>query len=443
MDIRPEVGLPTVLLLVAANGFFVAAEFAMVAVRRSRLEQLASDGHRRARSALDVLAHLDAYIAACQLGITMASLGLGWIGEPALAHLLEPFLVRHLGATGILAADGVAVAISFSLITALHIVLGELAPKGLALQYPERTTLFVTTPLRVFHRALRWPILTLNAIGNGVLRLLGVQPSGAQTMVHSAEELQLLVTASEAGGTVEPSEARIASRAFQFADITAAELMTPRTDIEAVPVEITWPEMLARAESAEHDRLPVYRESLDDILGALHLRDLFPVVRSGDFDIRRLITPCPAVPRSKKADAVLEDMQATGQELAIVIDEYGGTAGLVSMADLMAALVGRTEIETEPDGSRVFDGLLRVSDFEEATGLKIGDEERGGAATVGGIIMEKLGSVPRAGDEVELAGAPLRVEEVRRNRVGKVRLLPVPPLAPPPGETLRGRLEIS
>jgi magnesium and cobalt exporter, CNNM family len=432
MDIRPAFGLPTVLLLVAANGFFVAAEFAMVAVRRSRLEELANEGHRGARSALDVLGHLDAYIAACQLGITMASLGLGWIGEPALAHLLEPSLVRHLGATGILAAHGVAVAISFSLITALHIVLGELAPKGLALQYAERTTLFVTTPLRVFHRLFRWPIVALNGIGNAVLRLLGVRPSGTQTMVHSAEELQLLVTASEAGGTVEPSEARIATRAFQFADLTAAELMTPRTDIEAVPVEITWPEMLARAESAAHDQLPVYRESLDDIVGVLHLRDLFPVVRSGDFDIRRLLTPCPAVPRSKKADALLEDMQATGQELAIVIDEYGGTAGLVTMADLMAALVGRTEVGSEPDGSQVFDGLLRVPDFEEATGLKIDADERGEAATVGGTIMAKLGHVPRVGDEVALAGRRVRVEEVRRNRVGKARLLPAP--APPPPE---------
>jgi putative hemolysin len=425
MDIRPVIGLPTVLLLVVANGFFVAAEFAMVAVRRSRLEELANEGDRSARSALDVLGHLDAYIAACQLGITMASLGLGWIGGPALAHLLEPILGRYLGATGILAAHGVAVAISFSLITGLHIVIGELAPKGLALQYAERTTLWVTTPLKIFHRVFRWPIVALNGIGNAVLRVFGVKPSGTHAMVHSAEELQLLVTASEAGGTVEASEARIASRAFQFADLTAGELMTPRTDIEAVPVEITWPEMLARAESAEHDQLPVYRESLDDILGVLHLRDLFPVVRSGDFDIGRLIGPCPVVPRSKKADAVLEDMQASGRELAIVLDEYGGTAGLVTMADLMAALVGRTEMEAEPDGSRVFDGLLRVSDFEEGTGLRIDEAERGGAATVGGIVMAKLGHVPRVGDEVDLAGRRVRVEEIRRNRVGKARLLPV------------------
>jgi len=433
MDIRPAVGLPTVLVLVAANGFFVAAEFALVAVRRSRLVELANEGHRRAKSALDVLEHLDAYIAACQLGITMASLGLGWIGEPALAHLLEPFLVGYLGSTGLLAADAVAVAISFSLITALHIVIGELAPKGLALQFPERTTLFVTTPLRLFSRLFRWPILALNAIGNAVLRLFGVKPSGTHAMVHSAEELQLLVTASEAGGTVEPSEARIASRAFQFADLSAAEIMTPRTDIEAAPLDTTWPDMLARAESAQHDRLPVYRESLDDIVGVLHLRDLFPVVRSGDFDLRRLVQPCPAVPRSKKADALLEDMQTTGQVLAIVVDEYGGTAGLVTMADLMAALVGRMEIEREPDGSQVFDGRLRISDFEEATGVKIPPEEREEVATMGGIIVARLGRLPRAGDEVELAGRRLRVEEVRRNRVGKARLLPAPPLRPESG----------
>jgi CBS domain containing-hemolysin-like protein len=434
MDIRPAIGLPAVIALVATNGFFVAAEFAMVAARRSRLEQLANEGHRGAQSALDVIAHLDAYIAACQLGITMASLGLGWIGEPALAHLLEPLLVPYLGTRGVAAANGVAVAISFSLITALHIVIGELAPKGLALQYPEVTTLRVTRPLRVFHRVFRWPIVLLNGIGNAVLRPFGVKPSGGHAMVHSAEELQLLVTASEAGGTVEPSEARIASRAFQFADVTAGELMTPRMDIEAVPVTITWPEILAFAEKTRYDRLPVYRESLDDVIGLLHARDLFPVIRTGQFDLPRLLHPCPAVPRTQTADVLLEEMQATGNELVIVIDEYGGTAGLVTMADLMEALVGRTEAghrkligPVEADGSRVFDGLVRVAEFEEATEIRFGEDDRNQAATIGGVIMARLGHVPQVGDEVEIGGWRVRVEEVRRHRVRKARLLPPAP----------------
>src|SRR5919206_3044904 len=231
-----SLGIIAVFALVLANGFFVATEFAIVAVRRSRLEQLAAEGRASAADARDVVSHLDTYIAACQLGITMASLALGWIGEPAFSSVVEPPLEAIFGQVTHEAAEAVSAGISFTLITILHIVLGELAPKGLALQKTEATVLWVSRPLRLFYAVFRFPIHALNAIGNGVLRLFGMQPASGHEMVHSVEELRLLVEGLQSAGTVDPSEARIASRAFTLGDLTAGQLMTPRTELEAVPV---------------------------------------------------------------------------------------------------------------------------------------------------------------------------------------------------------------
>src|SRR5215203_498491 len=266
MDISSSVGLVAVIVLVLANGFFVATEFAIVAVRRSRIEQLAADGHRSAEAAKQVVGHLDAYIAACQLGITMASLALGWVGEPAFAHLVEPPLEALVGQFAPAAAHGIAVGTAFAIITTLHIVIGELAPKGLALQRPEATALWIARPIQIFYVLFRWPITLLNAVGNGVLKLIGLDPGAGHEMVHSVEELRLLVHASREGGTVEESEARIASRAFEFGELTAGELMTPRTEVEGIPVTATLNELVALAAETSHSRLVVYEGSLDNVV---------------------------------------------------------------------------------------------------------------------------------------------------------------------------------
>jgi magnesium and cobalt exporter, CNNM family len=431
-------GISAIVVLVLANGFFVAAEFAIVAVRRSRLEQLAEEGRRSAKAARDVVRHLDRYIAACQLGITMASLALGWTGEPALARQLEPLLQPIAGRYAWASAHGLAVGAAFTVITALHIVLGELAPKGLALQHPEGTTLWVAPPLRLFYSVFRWPIGALNAVGNAVLRVFGMRPASGEELVHSAEELDLLLQASEQAGEVEPAEARIASRAFQFADLTAGELLTPRTELEAVPVTSTLPELLGRTRTVRHSRLPVYEDSLDHVLGVLYLRDLFRFL-GGDaphFDLRAVIRPVLTVPTTKTADALLDEMRAARQELAVVVDEYGGTAGVVSLHDLLEGLVGRIDEEppvpgertlppaAAPDGSQVFDGLTRLREFEEATGIEVPEADRQAADTLGGLIMLRLGRLPRQGDEVEIGGRRLRVERLRRHRVAEARLLP-------------------
>src|SRR5215203_135038 len=290
MELSSSVGLVAVFVLVLANGFFVATEFAIVAIRRSRLEQLVDEGRAGALAAQAVVGHLDSYIAATQFGITLASLALGWIGEPALAHLIERPLTTLIGGFAPAAAHGAAIGIAFAFITGLHIVIGELAPKGLALQSPEITTLWVARPIQVFHAVFKWPITALNSVGNGTLALFGFAPASGHEMVHSVEELRLLLTGMQKAGVVDVAEAQIARRAFAFGDLRAASLMTPRTEIEAVPLTATLDELWRVAETTSRSRLPVYEGSIDSILGILHVRQLFKYRNSptGVFDMKPL-----------------------------------------------------------------------------------------------------------------------------------------------------------
>lgn len=440
MDVGSALGLIGVVVLVLLNGFFVATEFAIVAVRRSRIDQLAREGKATAQVAQKVVDRLDAYIAACQLGITLASLALGWIGEPALAHLIEPPLEALVGQFAPAAAHAVSVAVSFTLITALHIVIGELAPKGLALQRTEATTLWVARPIHYFYIIFRWPITVLNAIGNGVLRLAGLEPAAGHEMAHSAEELRLLLTSSLHAGQVEKSEALIASRAIEFADLTAGSLMTPRVELEAIPITASLAEIIERVEQGTHTRLLVYRESLDDIAGLLRVRDLFRIMRdpAADFDLAALLRPVLTVPESKKADELLEEFRHARRPLAVVIDEYGGTAGVVTLEDLAEALIGRIDREAaagdeatpeiayhpESDGTMIVDGLMRLHELEEVTGLEIKSSNYGNVETVSGLIMYVVGRIPAEGDEVPLQGWTLCIEQMDGRRVAKIRLLP-------------------
>jgi CBS domain containing-hemolysin-like protein len=428
-------GFLAILALVLANGFFVATEFAVVAVRRSRIEELAREGHRGAHAARQVIGRLDAYIAACQLGITIASLGLGWIGEPALARAIQPLLAPLVGRGAPTAAHAVAVGVAFAVITALHIIAGELAPKGLALQRPEATVLWVARPIRLFYAVFRWPITALNFLGNGLLRLVGLEPATGQEMVHSVEELRLLVTASQRAGVVEASEARIASRAFQLGDLTAGALMTPRTEIEALVVDTPFDAVVARAVASRYSQLLVYDGSLDNILGAVHVRDVFrAVVQGGRPDLRQLLRPVLTVPETKRADVLLDEMRRAPTQVAVVVDEYGGTAGIVTLEDLVEGLVGRIEESSggvagqprlEPDGALVLDGLTRLHEVEELTGLTIDDADRAAADTLSGLFMARLDRIPQVGDEIVLGERTLRVERLRGRRVAAVRVSPV------------------
>jgi putative hemolysin len=374
----------------------------------------------------------------------MASLALGWIGEPAFSHLIEPPVQSLVGPFAHEAAQGLSAAVSFGLITTLHIVLGELAPKGLALQRTEATVLLVARPMLLFHAIFAWPIAALNGIGNGLLRLIGLEPANGREMVHSVEELRMLVTSMQQAGVVEASEARIANRAFHFAELPAGELMTPRTELEAVPVTSALPELLERARSSTHSRWLVYEGSLDNIVGVLHVRSLFRLLGEppATFRLQSLQRPVLVAPASKPANELLDEMLASRQQLVILLDEYGGTAGIVTLEDLVEALVGHIAEESiagsqavaepargrAPDGSLVLDGLTRLSEFEELAGIRLeGDAHE--VDTLGGLVMHRLGRIPCVGNEIALPGWLVRVEEVDGRRVARLRV--VPASAPP------------
>ena len=272
-------GLLAVFALVFLNGFFVAAEFAFVGSRRTRIAQLAEEGHVGAKYARRAIQHLDNYIAATQLGITLASLGLGWIGEPALSHIFEPILGLFLSEETLASAGhAIMLPLSFALVTMLHIVLGELAPKSIALQRPEGTSLIVSRPMIWFNAVFRPIIVSMNVIGNGVVRLLGFEPAGEHSQVHSVEELAMLVQSSRQAGLLDENEEILLRRVFDFGDISLRETMQPRVEVEAFSADMPLPDLLGKVVSRHHSRYPVYRESLDSVIGVLYTKDLLDVL---------------------------------------------------------------------------------------------------------------------------------------------------------------------
>jgi len=417
-------GLLGIGALVFANGFFVAAEFALVTVRKTRVDQLIAEGNRTARVVRRALGDADSYIAATQLGITMTSLGLGWIGEPALAGAFEPalgFLGPIAAAT---TAHSLAVAIAFAIITALHIVFGELAPKTVALQHPERVSLFVARPLELFKRMF-WPFITLlNGMGRAVVRSVGLKAPSGHSLVHSEEELKMLVTASQEAGVIEEDEEQMLHRVFGFADLTAGQMMVPRTEMVALPVTATPETLLQALSQGRHDRFPIYRSNLDDIVGVLQLTDLVERILRGErFDLAACTREAFTVPETMPADTLLAEMRSRSTPLAIVIDEYGGTAGLVTFAGLMERIVGEisgaegNRITVLADGSALVDGLALVTDVNEQFGLHIDEDEYN---TLGGYVLGRLGRRARVGDRFEVERRSMRVEALDGLRVARV-----------------------
>ena len=418
-----------VLALVLANGFFVAAEFSIVAVRKTRVDQLLIEGHRGARAVRRAVTEPASYIAATQLGITMASLGLGWLGEPALASLIQPGLGLLPAQIAEATARSIAVAIAFAVVTALHIVLGELAPKTIALQHAESTALLVVKPTELFMTAF-WPFIRLlNGMGNAVVNLLGMRGSGSHAMVHSEEELKMLVTASQEAGVLEEQEEQMLHRVFGFADLTAGQLMVPRTEIVGVPADATRDDVVSLIGRYGHTRLPVYREDLDHVIGILHVTDLLKAITAtgGGINVAALAREALTVPETLGADDLLAEMRRRSVGEALVIDEYGGTAGLVTFESLVARIVGdpgttaagRAKIETLPDGSANLDGLVLVTDVNERFGLHI---DATTYTTVGGFMLGRLGRRPRLGDTIEVDGRRMRAVALEGIRVSRVWL---------------------
>lgn len=422
------IGLVAVVALVAINAFFVATEFAFVAVRRSRVEQLAAQGHGRARALAGALSNLDKSIATIQLGITMAGLALGWLGEPALGRVVEPPLEAALGdAVAPAVASGVSVAIAFAIITYVLIVVGELAPKSFALQHTEAVALWAAAPMAVFSRVFSPVTWALHAGGRVVVKPLGVRPQTEEESSLTPEELELVIESSARAGLLSSSELMMARRALEFSEIQADQIMIPRTETVAISVGASLDELLDIAQRTQHTRYPVYEEDLDHILGILDMKDLLALLRSGATNWRTVVRPAVAIPESVAAEVAVATMRAQRVQMLVLVDEHGGTSGILTADELLYRLIGRwmsssgreagDSIRPLSGGNMLLSGLALVADVEDATGV---DMHEGDYDTVGGFVMDRLGRIPRVGDRVVVEGFELRVLAMDGRRVDRV-----------------------
>jgi putative hemolysin len=440
-------GLGAVFALVALNGFFVAAEFALVSVRRTRIEQLVSEGSGSAKVVQRAIGNLDNYIAATQLGITLASLALGWVGEPAVAHLFEPLLKPLFGeGDQKTLSHTIAIIISFALITSLHIVLGELAPKTVALQRSEATALFVARPLDLFRLVFRPFIWLLNSAGRIVVRLFGLNATDEHARVHSVQELEMLVTESREAGVLDQGEEVLLRRVFDFGDKTARQIMVPRTEVVGIPQEITLRSLIELVADERFTRYPVYAETVDNIVGVVHVKDLFKLLRNGfseeherTFNLESMLRPVLRVPETVHVADMLTQMQQKQHHFAVIIDEYGGTAGIVTLEDILEEIVGEVrdefdtkeegvfaDVEPGPNGTTIVSGLYSLQDAVERFDLRTGEEALEEYDTVGGYIQGMLGRIPQTGDTIEVENYRIVVVQMDGLRVDRLNFQPLP-----------------
>lgn len=437
-------GLLVMAALVVANAFFVAAEFALVSVRRTRVAELVAQGNPAARWVQRAVRDPDRFIAATQLGITIASLGLGWVAEPALAHLVEPVVRLFPDVIADEVSHGVSAGLAFAVITFLHVVVGELAPKSIALQNPERTALLVAQPTSWMASVFRPAIWLLNGAGNGLLRLIGIEPPSAHQLAHSVEELKMLVSASARSGVVEADEEDMLQAIFDFGNTLVRQVTVPRTEMVAIPADATLDEIISIAMRHPYTRFPVFDDDLDHILGLIHLRD---IMRSrhgeqpGAATARGLVREAIFIPETARVSTLMRRFRKRRQHLAIVVDEYGGTAGLVTFADLLEEIVGEVSDEFDrgpgiqplPDGSSLVDGLTTIDEVNEAFGLSLADPHYD---TIAGFVLGWLGRLATVGDVVVADGVRMRVEALDGKRIARLSLYPLTPqtAAGPSGE---------
>lgn len=421
--------LVAVALLVLANGFFVAAEFSLVSVRGTRIKELVAQGNAAAKWAAKALENPDQVIAATQLGITLASLGLGWVGEPALSHLLLPLIELFPANLQEGASHSIAAGVSFAIITFLHVVVGELAPKSIALQNPENTSLVVARPTLITETVFKPIIWALNGTGNFLLKLVGVDPAAGHELVHSVEELKMIVSASAEEGVVASEESQMLHAIFDFGELLVRRVMIPRTEISAFEADILLDEAIEIAVQSSFTKFPIFENDLDNIIGIVHIKDLLRAERipeKANCKIRELAREAYFVPESVPVRAVLQQFRDQRRHIAIVMDEFGGTAGLVTLEDLMEEIVGEVsdpfdneqpEVLRRPDGSVVLDGLLSIEEVNRELGLHLSDSNYD---TIAGFLFGHLNRIPVMGDTVEIDNIRMRVEEMDGRRIARL-----------------------
>jgi len=406
--------------LIVANAFFVGAEYGLVTSRRTRILELEHEGNRRARQVMKITGDPPRFIAAMQLGVTMTSLGIGALGEQVLAHKFDSVMASVL-----------AVIVALLIVTYLHVVIGELVPKGIALSHPERTALAVSAPVRGFFVLFRPLVWLLQGSSSAILRSLGLQPPGAEHEAHSEAELRMLLSSSAEQGEIEHEEQEMLYKVFDFADKEVADVMVPRPEVVAISIALPPEEALQAVLESPYTRYPIYRESLDDIVGVLHIRDLIEALHDRGIvsvDMETLVRPAYMVPETKDLGALLTEFRRTNQHLAIVIDEYGSMEGIVTLEDLLEEIVGEIEDEFDlPDETieRIdedtirIDGTFPIDDFNEQFDCDLPDEDY---HTVAGFVFGELGRTAEPGDEVRHKGLLFAVDSVEGQRIDRLRV---------------------
>jgi CBS domain containing-hemolysin-like protein len=437
-DLLPDLlGLLAVVLLILLNGFFVAAEFAIVRIRHTRVEELVARGDRRAPWIQRALRETGRFIATTQLGITTVGLALGWLAEPVIARLFEPLLnllpVRWQSGV----AYGVSASLAFALTTFLLVVFGELAPKALALQNPERIARLVARPILAAASVLRPITWLLNLTGLKLARSLGVRSASEQELAHSVEELKMLVSASAESGVVQGDEEEMVHAVLDFGDTLVRQVMVPRTEMVAVPADASLDSVLQTLTEQPVTKLPVYEVDPDHVIGVVHLQDVLPAWRRPDAasqTARDLMRETLFVPDTVRISDLLRRFRSRRQHLAIVLDEYGGTAGLVTLEDLLEEIVGEIQdeydweerpVEKLRDGSLVVDGTVPAAELRDSYEVPIPESTE--FETVAGYMLDALGSMPKGGEVVTVGDYRLTVVDVERNRISKVKIEKAPP----------------
>ena len=412
--------LVAVAALILLNGFFVGAEYGLVTSRRTRIMELEHEGNRGARQVLRITSDPPRLIAAMQLGVTISSLAIGALGEQVLARWFDHWL-----------ASALAIIVALLIVTYLHVVIGELVPKGIALSYPERTALAVATPVRVFFvvcKPLIWLLQESTAL---ILRALGLEEPGAEHEAHSEAELRMLLSSAAEQGEIEHEEQEMVYKVFDFADKEVADVMVPRPDVVAIPIDLPPTEALQAVLQSPYTRYPVYRDSLDDVVGILHVRDLIEAMYDHGIetvDLEQLVRPAYMVPETKDLAALLTEFRRTNQHLAVVLDEYGSVEGIVTLEDLLEEIVGEIEDEFDlPDETveRIdentirIDGTFPIDDFNEEFRVELPIEDY---HTIAGFVFGQLGRGAEPGDEVTYDGVVFHVESVVGQRIDRLRV---------------------
>ncbi len=434
MDIKLLFDLAVIVLLLFLNGFFVAAEFALVGVRKTKIKELSNDGNFDAKLALDAVKNLDRYIAAVQLGITIASLGIGWVGESALARLIIPLFKFLPTGYDSVAAHTISAAIAFAVITILHVVVGELMPKSIALQFPVKTTLWVAKPMFVITRLFAPFVCLLNGLGAFLLKLCGIEPAQSHAAAHSTEELNMLIDASYKGGVLNEKEAEMLQNVFKFSELSANQIMLPRPDMVCIPLNASSEEIHKIIIENKYTRYPVYENDLDHITGILHIKDLYPQIVSGKaLDIKSILREVYYIPETMPVEKLALEFQQRHTQIAIVVDEFGGTSGLITHEDVLEEIFGEVQDEfdeEEVDVKKISDdvfevcGKMRTDEFCDMFEIKLDDDED--VNTLGGYFIKKFGRIAKEKDEISDEYFKYTVTKTDSSRIVKLKVQKLP-----------------